>query len=57
MPLLLHGRRLGVALRDDDAAKIRAMLARHVLPSRLADVLAEMDLALGDRGARKMPQR
>ena len=50
VPLLLDGRGLGVALRDDDAAKVRAVLARHVLPRGLAYVLAEVDLAIGDRG-------
>ena len=45
MALLLNRRRLGVTLRDDDAAQVRAMLARHVLPRGLADVLAKMNLA------------
>ena len=58
MPLLLDRRGLGVALRDDDAAQVRAMLAGHVLPRRLALVLAEVHLArAASRGARKMPQR
>ncbi len=42
MALLLDRRRFGVALRDDDAAQIGAMLARHVLPHRLALVIAEV---------------
>ncbi len=41
--LLLDRRRLGVALRHDDAAQVGAMLARHVLPHRLALVFAEAD--------------
>src|SRR5678816_690537 len=47
MPLLLDRRRLGVALRDDDPAQIRAMLARHVLPCSPALVLAEVHDAAG----------
>lgn len=44
--LLLDRRRLGVALRDDDAAQVGAVFARHVLPHVAAHVLAEVDLAL-----------
>jgi hypothetical protein len=40
--LLLDRGRLGVALRDDDAAQGRAVLARHFLPGGLALVLAEV---------------
>ncbi len=42
--LLLDRGRLGVALGDDDPAKIGAVLARHFLPRRLALVAAEVDL-------------
>ena len=45
--LLLDRRRLGVALRDDDAAQVGAVLAGHVLPGLLALVVAEVDLPLG----------
>jgi hypothetical protein len=47
--LLLHRCRLGVALRDDDAAQVGAVFARHVLPGRLALVLAEVNPAIGVR--------
>src|SRR5438874_4232070 len=46
MPLLFDRRRLGVALRDDDAPQIAAMLARHFLPRGLAQMIAEVDLAI-----------
>ena len=58
MALLLDRRGLGVALRDDDAAQVRAMLARHVLPcglARCARRSGSCDRQTG--GARKMPQR
>src|SRR6218665_4047706 len=42
--------RLGIALGDDDAAQVGAVLARQVLPDLLALVVAKVDLALG--GAR-----
>ncbi len=45
MALLLDRRGLGVALRDDDPAQVRAVLAGHLLPRGLALVLAEVDLA------------
>src|SRR3989337_497935 len=45
MTLLLNRCRLGVALNDDQAATRRAMLARHFLPRRLAEMLAEIHLA------------
>ncbi len=45
--LLLDRRRLGVALGDDDAAQVGAVLAGHVLPGLLALVVAEVDLAIG----------
>ena len=47
MTLLLHRRRLGVALRDDDPSQVRAMLARHLLPRPFALVLAEVHLSRG----------
>src|SRR6185312_4249197 len=40
---LLDRRGLGVALRDDDPAEVRAMLARHLLPRGLARLLAEVN--------------
>ena len=49
--LLLDRCRLGVALRDDDAAQVGAVLAGHVLPGRLALVVAEVDLAVRRRPA------
>ena len=50
MTLLLDRCGLGVALRDDDAAEVRAMLAGHFLPGFFADVIAEVNLALGVAG-------
>jgi hypothetical protein len=44
--LLLHRCRLGVALRDDDAAQVGAVFARHVLPGGFALVVTEVDLAV-----------
>ncbi|MGF6877471.1 hypothetical protein OKW35_006950 [Paraburkholderia sp. MM5477-R1] len=44
--LLLDRGRFRIALRDDDAAQVRAMLAGHVLPRGFALVLAELDLAI-----------
>ena len=55
--LLLNGRRLGVTLDHDQALQAGAVLTGHLLPGRVALVLAEGDasvrLALGE----KMPQR
>ncbi len=48
-PLLLDARRLGIALRDDEAAELVAELARHLLPCGLALELAEVDPAIGRR--------
>ncbi len=48
--LLLDRCRLGVALRDDQAAQVGPMLARHFLPRRLALARAEVHLASGFRG-------
>ena len=45
MALLLDRGRLGVALDDDQAAQHGAVFARHLLPGRLAEVLAERNLA------------
>ena len=47
MALLLDRRRLGVALRDDEAPQVRPVLAGHFLPRGLALVRAEIDLAPG----------
>src|SRR5688572_10068556 len=47
--LLLDGRGLRIALRDDQAAQRRAVFARHLLPRRLAHLVAESDPAVGDR--------
>ena len=50
--LLFDGRRLGVALHDDQPAQVGAMLAGDFLPHRLAEVVAEGDppvrLGLGE---------
>jgi len=45
--LLFDRGRLGVALRDDEAAQCRAMLARHLLPRRLAAFVAKADAPVG----------
>ena len=47
MALLLNRRRLGVALRDDDAAQIGAVFAGHVLPGLFAFVVAKVNRAIG----------
>ena len=47
--LLLDRGRLGVALDDDQAAQVGAVLAGHLLPHRLAEVVAEGDAAVGLR--------
>ena len=47
-PLLLDARRLGVALRHDQAAELVAELARHFLPDRLPEEIAEADRAVVD---------
>ena len=47
-PLLLDARRLGVPLGDDEAAEGVSVLARDLLPDRLAEVVAEADRAIGD---------
>ena len=48
-PLLLDARRLGVALRDDEPAELIAEFARHFLPHRLSEEVAESDRAIDDR--------
>jgi hypothetical protein len=48
--LLLDAGGLRVALRDDQAAQRGAVLAGHLLPGRLADVIPEVDLAVRIRG-------
>src|SRR3981081_4612758 len=53
--LLLDRRRLGIALRPDQAAQSRTVLAGNLLPRRLAHGVAEADLALGDRVGEKDP--
>src|SRR6185437_7199204 len=45
--LLLDRGGLGVARRDDEAAQRRAMLARHLLPGGLAELVAEADAPVG----------
>ena len=56
LTLLLDRRGLGVALRDDDAAKVRAIFAWDVLPGVLALVVAEMNLAILLRpGSKRCP--
>ena len=56
--LLLDRGRLGVALDDDQPLQVGAVLARHLLPGRLALVLRRSRCAgRGSRSARKMPQR
>ena len=47
--LLLDRGGLGVALGDDEAAQRGAVLARHLLPRRLAHLVAEADAAVGHR--------
>src|SRR5262249_4845231 len=54
-PLLLDARRLRVALRDDEAAKHVAHLARHRRPRRLAHEIAEADLPIGHRIIEEAP--
>ena len=43
MALLLHRRRIGVALDHDQPAQRRTVVARHPLPDRLALVVPEAD--------------
>ena len=45
--LLLHGRRLGVALDDEEALQVGAVLAGHLLPRGGAHVLAKRDAPVG----------
>ena len=53
--LLLDRGRLGVALRHDQPAQARPMLARHLLPHRLADRIAKTDAPIGHRVGEKDP--
>src|SRR5450631_755773 len=46
MALLLDGSGFGVALRDDDAAQIGAVLAGNLLPYVGAEVVGELNLAV-----------
>ena len=55
--LLLDRRRLGIALDHDQPAEHGAVFAGHVLPDRLAQVIAERDLTVFLGGASRMPQR
>ncbi len=45
--LLLHRRRLGVALHDDQPAEVGPVLAGHLLPDRFAQFVAERDSPVG----------
>src|SRR5260370_33276527 len=53
--LLLDRGRLRVALRHDEPAQARAMLARHLLPYRLADRIAKADAPIRHRVGEKDP--
>ncbi len=53
MALLLDRGRFGIALSDDDAAQICAVLSRHLLPYGLAFVIAEVDRAAGPHRVQK----
>jgi len=46
--LLFDGSGLGVALRDDEAAELRAEFAGHLLPHPLAEGVPEADRAIRD---------
>src|SRR6185312_13910806 len=46
--LLLDRGGLGVTLRHDEAAQGRAVLPRHLLPGRVAELVAEADAPVGD---------
>src|ERR1700724_237908 len=54
-PLLLDRGRLGVALGYNQPAQGRAMLARNLLPHRLAQCIAKTDPAVGHRLCEKDP--
>ena len=49
LALLLDGGRFRVALHDHEAPEVGAVLARHLLPHRLAVVIAEADRPIGHR--------
>src|SRR5262249_45342494 len=51
--LLLNRSGFGVTLRDDEAAQGRAVLARNLLPDRLAVVVTEADAAIFFRVGKK----
>jgi hypothetical protein len=53
VPLLLHRRRLGVALRDDDSAQVGAVFARYISPGFFTFVIAEMNFAVCHAGIHK----
>ncbi len=46
MTLLLNRSWLGIALRHDDAAQVRSVFARHVLPNFFTFVIAKMNLTV-----------
>ena len=48
MALLLDTRWLGIALGHDDAAKVGPVFAGDVLPDLFTEVIAKMNLAVGD---------
>src|SRR5215470_8887156 len=47
--LLLNRRRLGIALGNDEPPQARPVLARHLLPDRLANVVAKTDSPIDHR--------
>src|SRR5271156_6303100 len=55
IPLLLDRGGFRISLRDDDSTQVRSMLSGHVLPRRLALVVAEVDLALRVTGTQENP--
>ena len=55
MTLLLDRGGFGVALGDDDAPQVGAVLTGNVLPDRLALVVAEIDFALAVGGREENP--
>jgi len=48
MALLLDTRWFGIALGHDDTAEVGPVFAGDVLPDLFTEVIAEMDLAVGD---------
>ena len=55
--LLLDRRGLGIALMTIEAAQHGAILARNVLPDRIAHVVAKRNFSVLLSGASRMPQR